>query len=196
MSSAPTVSSQISGTDEELMRRITSGDREALAGLYDRHSRVLYATALRILNDTAEAEDVVHDVFVALWTKCADFDANRGSAISWTTTLTRNRAIDRLRSRKRRGDLLLQSDSSAPGHALASSQPDSRDELWFKEKAVAVRQAVGELPPDQRSALELAFFAGLTQQEIAAKLQEPLGTVKARIRRGLLKLRDQLAHCL
>lgn len=194
--SIPAAESPPGDGDAALLHRVASGDRDALAALYDRQARVLYATALRILNDAAEAEDIVHDVFVALWTKACEFDASRGSAIAWTLTLTRNRAIDRLRSRKRRGDLLQASEWSAPQPGLAAAAMDSAENLWHQEKAVVVRRAVGGLPADQRSALELAFFGGLTQQEIAARLQEPLGTIKARIRRGLLKLRDEVAHCL
>lgn len=182
--------------DAALVRQIATGDRSAFAQLYDRYSRPLYATAFRILSDASEAEDIVHDVFVALWSKAKDFDSNRGTAFSWAITLTRNRAIDRVRSRKRRIELLDQSAPSDLSYATGTDQTDLGDELWYKEKAAAVRVAVGELAADQRSALELAFFSGLTQQEIAAKLQEPLGTVKARIRRGLLKLRDRLAHRL
>lgn len=196
MSSSTVQPAPSSDADEALIGRVVFGDRAALAALYDRHARLLYATAVRILGDAAEAEDIVHDVFVSLWTKSAEFDPGRGSAIAWTLTLTRNRSIDRLRTRKRRGDLLQGSDETATAPQRATAPSDSADELWSKEKAQAVRQAVQELPPDQKSALELAFFSGLTQQEIAARLQAPLGTVKARIRRGLLKLRERVAHCL
>lgn len=182
--------------DAGLVQKMAQGDREAFAQLYDRYSRPLYATAFRILSDATEAEDIVHDVFISLWTKAADFDLNRGTVFSWAITLTRNRAIDRVRSRKRRLELLDQSAPSDLSYATGADQIDLGDDLWYKEKAAAVRTAVGELAADQRSALELAFFSGLTQQEIAAKLHEPLGTVKARIRRGLLKLRDQLANRL
>lgn len=199
MSSAPSepksaLNEAQAAADAALVRKIAGGDREAFAQLYDRYSRPLYATAYRILSDATEAEDIVHDVFVALWTKAAEFDFNRGTAFSWAITFTRNRAIDRVRSRKRRQELLEQSAPSDLSFATGADQTDLGDELWYKEKATAVRSAIGELAADQRSALELAFFGGLTQQEIAAKLHEPLGTVKARIRRGLLKLRDRLAR--
>lgn len=201
MSSAPTEPKSAlheaqTAADAALVRQIAGGDREAFAQLYDRYSRPLYATAFRILSDATEAEDIVHDVFISLWTKAGDFDSNRGTVFSWAITLTRNRAIDRVRSRKRRLELLDQSVPSDLNYATGADQTDLGNELWYKEKAAAVRAAVGELAADQRSALELAFFGGFTQQEIAAKLQEPLGTVKARIRRGLLKLRDRLAHRL
>lgn len=180
--------------DLRLLALVAQGDREAFAQLYDRFSRPLYATALRIVSDSREAEDVVHDVFITVWDKAAEFQESKGSPFSWAVALTRNRSIDRIRQRRRRQELLAESapmdlgydESNGGGH-------DSAHDLSFREKATAVRQAVASLPEEQQKALELAFFGGLTQQEIAARLQQPLGTVKARIRRGLLKLRDALA---
>lgn len=178
--------------DGQLLQRVARRDRHALAELYDRFSGPLYGAALQIVRDPAEAQDVVHDTFVALWQKAATFETTRGSAFSWAVTLTRNRAIDRVRMRRRRAELLEASvpadlgyDEAGPGHG--------GDAASVGEEARAVRAAVAELPADQRRALELAFFGGLTQEEIARKLSAPLGTVKARIRRGLLKLRDSLA---
>lgn len=178
--------------DGQLLQRVARRDRRALAELYDRFSGPLYGAALQIVRDPAEAQDVVHDTFVALWEKAATFETTRGSAFSWAVTLTRNRAIDRVRMRRRRAELLEASvpadlgyDEAGPGH--------SGDAAAVGEEARAVRAAVAELPVEQRRALELAFFGGLTQEEIARKLSAPLGTVKARIRRGLLKLRDSLA---
>jgi RNA polymerase sigma-70 factor (ECF subfamily) len=179
-------------TDAELMRRMGRSDREAFAQLYDRFSRPLFATALRILHNSAEAEDIVQDVFLALWEKAAAYEPGRGSAFAWAVTLTRNRAIDRVRMRKRRSELLAETTAEDAGMQPSEPGPDSADGLVLKEQAGAVRAAVAALPVDQQRAVELAFFSGLTQQEIAEKLREPLGTVKARIRRGLLKLRDTL----
>ncbi len=178
--------------DTRLMRQVAAGDRQALAELYDRFSGPLYATAVRILRDSAEAQDVVHDAFITLWEKAAAFERERGSAFSWAVTLVRNRAIDRIRRRRRRAELLAESapadlgydeDSPAAGGETAALGDDAR----------VVRAAVAQLPVEQQQALELAFFGGLTQEQIAEKLSQPLGTVKARIRRGLLKLRDTLA---
>jgi RNA polymerase sigma-70 factor (ECF subfamily) len=183
--------------DAALLREISQGDRDALARLYDRFSRPLYAVALRILHDATEAEDVVHDVFISIWQKASTFEAARCSALGWAIALTRNRSIDRIRTRRRRGELLEASAPTDLGYdENASDASSSANELSLKEKATTVRRAVTELSADQRHALELAFFSGLTQQEIAARLHEPLGTVKARIRRGLLKLRDLLADRL
>lgn len=177
-------------TDINLLQGMARGDRAAFTELYDRFSRPLYVTALRILNDAREAEDVLQDVFLTLWGKSAAFSAERGSAFAWAVTLARNRAIDRVRMRRRRGELLEQ---SAADLADGASSADCADALVFKEKAQQVRAALAALPSEQKQAVELAFFSGLTQQQIAEQLRQPLGTVKARIRRGLLKLRDVLS---
>lgn len=176
--------------DAALMRRIASSDRTAFGTLYDRLSRPLYAMARRILNDTREAEDVVQEVFLALWEKAADFESTRGTVFAWAVTLTRNRAIDRIRKHQRRNELLRDAALSDLGYDEAVPADVSTD----SESSTAVRAAITRLPEEQQHALELAFFSGLTQQEIADRLQEPLGTVKTRIRRGLLKLRDTLAR--
>lgn len=186
---------RLANVNAALIRRMAGGDKDALAELYDNLSKPLYATARHILNDAAEAQDVVHDVFLCLWENAKSFDSGRGAAFSWAVTLTRNRSIDRLRTRANRARLLGNSipddlGYTDPGDAGGSSRAELGD------RAVAVRTAMAELPPDQQRALELAFFSGLTQKEIAAKLSEPIGTVKARIRRGLIKLRDTLANRL
>jgi RNA polymerase sigma-70 factor (ECF subfamily) len=179
--------------DALLLTQIAAGDRDAFALLYDRFSAPLYSTALQVLRDTTEAQDVVHDAFVTLWEKAATFETTRGSAFSWAVTLVRNRAIDRVRMRRRRAELLAESVPEDLGYASEGSSLDASDAAILGENARLVRAAVAALPPDQQRALELAFFSGLTQEEISRQLREPLGTVKARIRRGLLKLRDLLA---
>ncbi len=189
-------SEQRNRDDARLLRRMAQGDKAALAELYDRFSRPLYATALRIVSDPAEAQDLVHDAFIALWEKAAIFETERGTAFSWAVTLVRNRAIDRVRSRRRRSELLAASVPSDLGYHEDTAGPASDDTAALGDEARAIRAAVASLPLEQKHALELAFFSGLTQQEIAAKLSEPLGTVKARIRRGLLKLRDTVARRL
>jgi RNA polymerase sigma-70 factor (ECF subfamily) len=182
--------------DARLFGRMANGDRDALAELYDRFSRPLYATALRILNDPSEAQDVVHDVFISLWEKSARFAAERGSAFSWAVTLTRNRSIDRLRSRQRRASLLERSLPGDLGYDETGAGGGAAEQAAQGDQAAAVRTAVAALPTEQKTAVEMAFFSGLTQQEIAQRLNQPLGTVKARIRRGLLKLRDSLSRRL
>lgn len=176
----------------ELVSAIGRGDRAALAALYDEVAGPLYSLACRILVDATEAEDLVQDIFLQLWHNAASYQADRGTVFSWLVTLARNRAIDRLRMRRRRGELLTEAapDLKPAGDADAF---DSGSALWVKEKAGAVRAALAALPADQQQAIELAFFSGLTHPQIAERLNEPLGTIKARIRRGLLQLREQLS---
>ncbi len=181
--------------DAQLLRRAGEGDQSALAELYDRWVRPLHALACNILRDPVESEDILHDAFVTLWQKAADFDGSRGHAFAWAATLVRNRAIDRLRSRARRSELLNQAAPADLGYDEINNSGhghDSAGHLWLKEKASAVRRALATLPNDQSDALHLAYFGGLTQHEIAEKLAQPPGTVKARIRRSLLKFRDVL----
>ena len=179
--------------DAELLRRVAAGDRTAFGEFYDRFSRPLYSTALRIVQDPTEAQDVIHDAFVVVWEKAATFETQRGSAFSWVVTLVRNRAIDRVRSRRRRSELLAASVPSDLGYHEELHARPADDQAAIGDEARAVRAALASLSAEQQKAVELAFFGGFTQEEIARQLNEPLGTVKARIRRGLLKLRDALA---
>jgi len=172
----------------ELLRRIAAQDREALAQLYDEIVGVLFATAIRILGDPLEAEEVVQDVFVQIWNKAGTFDLALGAPFHWALGITRNRCIDRLRARKRRA--LLFSDIGEMWDSTAS-EPAVEGALSVDELA-AVRSAVASLPQEQRQAIEMAFFGGMTHPEIAEALREPLGTIKARIRRGMLRLRERL----
>ncbi len=174
-----------------LLAAMARGERNALAGLYDQLAGPLYSLAFRMLGDNGEAQDLVQDIFLQVWRSAATYESGRGSVFSWMATLTRNRAIDRIRMRKRRGELLGNAAPELQPSALGGEE-DSAGSLWLREKSAAVRSALAELAPDQRQAIELAYFSGLTQQEIAAKLSEPLGTIKARIRRGLLRLKDRL----
>jgi RNA polymerase sigma-70 factor, ECF subfamily len=174
-----------------LAGRLAEGDKDALARLYDLLARPLYSLSLRITGDAAEAQDVVQDVFLQLWNKAADYQPARGSYFSWAATLTRNRSLDRVRMRKRRGEIIH--ESAADIAPAGDDDLSANDVVWLREKAAAVRLALRELPPEQRQAIELAFFGGYTQQQIAEQLGDPLGTVKARIRRGLLRLREALS---
>jgi RNA polymerase sigma-70 factor (ECF subfamily) len=174
-----------------LLSAIAQGDKRALGQLYDALAKPLYSLAYRVLNDGTEAQDIVHDVFVQIWHKAATYDVSRGTVFGWAATLTRNRAIDRVRTRKRRAELLTEFAPDLPAGSPESDQ-DSAASLWVQQKATTVRAALRQLAPDQQKAIELAFFGGCTQQEIAEKLNAPLGTIKARIRRGLFKLREIL----
>lgn len=187
----PEASGDSAAEHRVLAAALARGDKAALGRLYDLLAKPLYSLALRVTNDPAEAQDVVQDVFLQLWNKASDYEPARGSYFSWAATLTRNRALDRVRMRARRTEIV---HASAPDILPADNADlDSGDSLWLREKATAVRSALGSLPAEQKGAIELAFFSGLTQQEIAQRLGEPLGTVKARIRRGLLRLRESLS---
>jgi RNA polymerase sigma-70 factor (ECF subfamily) len=179
------------GVQRELLAAIGRGEKQALAGLYDQLAGPLYSLAYRMLGDVGEAQDLVQDIFLQVWRTATTYEPGRGSVFTWMATLTRNRAIDRIRMRKRRNELLGNAAPELQPSALGGEE-DSAGSLWLHEKSTAVRAALAELAPDQRQAIELAYFSGLTQQEIAAKLSEPLGTIKARIRRGLLRLKDRL----
>ena len=174
----------------ELLRRIAAQDQQALADFYDQMAGVLFSTAVRILGDAHEAEEVIQDVFVQIWNKAATFDAALGAPFHWTLSITRNRCIDRLRKRQRRTCLL---DDLAEAAAIdpVPCAPPAQNVLSADEIA-AVRSAVEGLPSEQRQAIAMAFFGGMTHMEIAKALNEPLGTTKARIRRGMLKLREDL----
>ena len=178
--------------DSELLRRTALGDDASLRELHNRYSGVLLATAFRVLNNFKDAEEVVQEAFVQIWEKASVYDVRRGKPLTWAMTLTRNKAIDRLRRVQRRHRLQdeLEQEAEISNRMV---EYDSSDEATLRETQAIVRTAVVQLSPDQRRAIELAFFSGLTQHEIAAKLEEPLGTIKARIRRGMLKLRQIIA---
>ncbi len=159
---------------------VKSGDQGAMAELYDRYSSVVYAVALRVLGDTMAAEDVLQEVFLQLWRNPSAFDAARGSLGAWLAVIARNRAIDALRKRKPETDI---------EDVVVSVAPDLASEADRSRAAEKVRGVLGAMPPAQRSALEMAYFQGLSHSEIADKTGEPLGTIKTRIRAGLTMLR-------
>jgi RNA polymerase sigma-70 factor (ECF subfamily) len=175
--------------DHAALERMARGDHDALAELYDRHARLVYSLALRIVRDQADAEDVAQEVFSQAWRQAARYESKRGNVIAWLLNLTRSRAIDRLRGRR--------SQREAAGDSLALELPDLAqpidERLSLSGRATQIRAAVEELSVLQRLAIELAFYEGLTHAEIAERLELPLGTVKTRIRQGLLKLKDRLA---
>jgi RNA polymerase sigma-70 factor (ECF subfamily) len=174
-----------------LLRRVAQGDRRGFEELYDRFSKVLFSTAYRVLNNQEAAEDVLQDVFIQIWEKAPLYEPSRGKPMTWAITLTRNKSIDRLRSTVRRTRL----GEDLEREALSQDQFDDRssfDALAAEDRDKLVREAIHKLSEEQREAIELAFFSSLTQLEISERLDVPLGTIKARTRRGLLKLRDLL----
>jgi RNA polymerase sigma-70 factor (ECF subfamily) len=176
--------------DRALMARVEARDTDALAELYDRHSARLLGLARRILGESGEGEEVLQEVFLFAWRAASSYDPSRGNVLTWLLIATRSRAIDRVRSRKSASRPELRSlEDIGEGPA---AKDDVEGASAGREWETICRGAVGELPEDQRRALELAYFEGLTQQEIADRTGTPLGTVKTRVRLGLMKLRERL----
>lgn len=179
--------------DRDLLRAVAARDSYALGRLFDRYGSAVLALCLRILRNRQDAEEILVDVFWELWERPERFDASRGNLITYLVTLARSRAIDRLRSRKRAREQPIVGDD-----AWAEPAAAPRAAAWPLENALLVeqrdhiRRALAVLQPDQRRAIELAFYSGLSHSEIASELAQPLGTVKSRIRSGLIQLRDSL----
>jgi RNA polymerase sigma-70 factor, ECF subfamily len=178
--------------DIDAIRRAATGDADALAALYDRHSRVIYSLAFRIMGDASDAEEVVQDVFAQVWRQAARYDTSRGAVIAWMLMMTRSRAIDRIRSR--RGLPPVAPDSWKGLTEMVDPAEGPELTTLTADQVGRVRDALNALPLTQRLAIQLAFYEGLTHVEIAERLGEPLGTVKTRIRLGLLKLRDAVTE--
>jgi RNA polymerase sigma-70 factor (ECF subfamily) len=174
--------------DQLALAGLVKGDETALAGLYDRHATGVYSLALRILQDVGDAEDIVQEVFTQAWRQASRYDPRRGAVAAWLLTMARTRAIDRLRARRIRTQDVIDDAVADVSDPLAL--PDAV--LVSGEQVTRVRAALSQLPILQRAALELAYYEGLTHAEIAERLEEPLGTVKTRIRSAMIKLRDAL----
>ncbi len=185
----PTANPDVS-PDATLAQRLLQKDVSAFEQLYDRHSRAVYGLVLRILQQAGTAEEVAQDVFLQLWRNAARYDASRGPFVPWLLTLARNRALDTLRlksERQRRRE-----DQAEELPPVVAAPPEIESKLDEKRRAERVRTLMSFLNPQQRKAIELAYFEGLSHSEIAATLKEPLGTVKSWIRNGLLRLREGL----
>lgn len=185
--------------DGALVERMSAGDERALGDLYDRHGSTVYALAVAIVRERADADEVVADAFGQAWRTATQFDPGRGSVGAWLATITRTRALDLLRARGRRARALeraARDDDQGLAAPLgqAPARPDRGAERH--EARRLVQRSLAELPEPQRRVIELAYFGGFTQAEIAAELHEPLGTVKTRMRAGMEKLRGSLASLL
>ena len=175
--------------DATLVQRFLQRDVSAFEELYDRHSRVVYALVLRILQQASTAEEVVQDIFLQLWRNAAQYDGSRGPFVPWLLTLSRNRALDQLRLKSERQRRREDQTEELPP---VTTVPDFEGSLDEQRRAMRVRELMASLNPQQKRAIELAYFEGLSHSEIANALKEPLGTVKSWIRNGLLRLRDGL----
>ena len=175
-----------------MVRTLADGNADALGALWDRHARYLYSLAYRILRDPGWAEEVVQDVFVRLWKNPLKYDPSRGELRSWLLTITHHAAVDGLRGR--RGTATARETGPERLDFMVHRDEDPSDSAWSSIRAESVRDAVSELPPEQREVMELIYFSGLTQREISERTHQPLGTVKSRLRLGMQKLRRSLAE--
>jgi RNA polymerase sigma-70 factor (ECF subfamily) len=178
--------------DEELMQRLVYRDLRAFRALFDRYGNLVYSAALRVVRDAQIAEDMVQEIFLRIWRKPDSYVAQRGRFVTWLTSVTRNRAVDEIRSRGRR----FRYETASPEEQERElPAPDTNDPALTAELADQRRlivAALAQIPQEQRQIIELAYFGGFTQQEIAQRLSQPLGTVKTRIRLGMQKLRVAL----
>ncbi len=182
-------------SDADLIGRAAAGDARALEVLYDRYSRVVFSFALRMVGDRQLAEELLQEVFFRAWQQGGAFNSSRGTFVTWLLSITHNMAIDEVRKRQRRPQ---KADSEDPETVLAGvadtgAGADVEDEVWLGALRETIVGALNQLPAPQREAIELAYYQGLTQREIAELLGEPLGTIKTRMRLGIQKLREALA---
>ena len=175
----------------ELIKRIASGDESALGEFYDRFAVTLYSVAMKIMKEARDAEDSLQEGLIYIWRKAGSYDPRLSSPYSWAVMIVRNKCIDRLRSRLRVERIAERATAEFAHRGDVDDFSAAAPEL--REQRIAVRSTLSQLSVEQRQALELAFFSGLTHEEIANHLEAPLGTIKARIRRGLLRMRELLA---
>jgi RNA polymerase sigma-70 factor (ECF subfamily) len=177
-----------SGEQVNLIQRIACGDQHALSSLYDTTNRLMYGLVLRILKDTGAAEEVMLDVYTQVWRQAAQYNDRRGTPMAWLTTIARSRAIDRLRA----GHAQYLRDEPLDLTTQTATTENLEEALAMRETQRTVRTALGQISPEQREVIELAYYSGLSHSEIAAQLAQPLGTVKTRIRLGMMRLRELL----
>jgi RNA polymerase sigma-70 factor (ECF subfamily) len=177
--------------DVALIRRVCEADEAALGALYDRWNRSVFSLVLQVLKDPDEAEDIVEETFWQAWRKAPSYEPSRGAVSTWLLTIARRKALDRLRSRARQREESL--DQNTGFVSLTSSEPDPSQLAEGAERRAGLVAALNELPVEQRRVLELGYFSGMSQSEIAEAIGEPLGTVKTRMRLAMQKLREPLA---
>lgn len=195
----PTHPAGVQTPDSALVAQAAGGDERALGDLYDRYGGMSFSLACAIVGEHADAEEVVADAFAQVWRSASGFDTARGSVAAWLATIVRTRALDLVRSRKRRARVLEEAavvTDEGESLVLAPSVESTDRSAELTETSVIVRKSLAELPLPQRRVIELAYFGGLSQSEIAAQLSEPLGTVKTRMRAGMDKLRQALRPLL
>ncbi len=176
--------------DERLLiEKVQAGDFEAVETLYQRYSRQAYGLALKILNSPEAAEDAIQDAFLRFWKQPASYDPERGKFVTWLLSVVHNLCIDQLRRKRHNSISLDQEETQERINYLADESVTIEEEVWLGMQRVTVQGALSSLPDEQRLAIDLAFFKGLTHQEIAQQTGLPLGTVKSRIRQGLMKLK-------
>jgi len=178
--------------DPTLLARVVKGDQQAFSQLYDHSSTLLFTLAVRILGNHEEASDLLQDVYLEVWRKVSRYDVGRGTPIAWLITLTKSRAIDRLRARAARGYRATNSLEAGTASLVADPGPNSLETQADQELRLVVGAAMVGLPQAQQQAIELAYYEGLSHAEIAERLNQPLGTVKTRIKLGMSKLREGL----
>lgn len=177
--------------EAQLVEAIARGDQQALSQLYDTYTRLLYSLIIKIVKNQEVAEDILQEVFVQVWDKASKFDGNKGTVYTWLTTMSRNKSIDHLRSKTHKNSSKNVSDPEEYVFPLMESvEATPLDATIQNDQRNRINQALGQIPAEQKEIIEIAYFQGYTQSEIAAELDLPLGTVKTRMRQGMIKLKE------
>lgn len=177
-----------------LLLKVSQRDQRAFENLYDLYGKLLYSLILSIVKKQGDAEDVLQETFLQVWEKAPTFNAAKGNVYGWMVTLARHRAIDRIRSKSFRNQMQTESEPDTESIKKALSEQSPLDALMMQERAALVKNALGQIPAEQREVIEIAYFGGYSQSEIAEKLNIPLGTVKTRVRQGMKKLHTLLTE--
>ena len=192
--SSPSENLFVTFSDAKLLAASAAGQAQAMAELYDRYHAQLFGLALKILQNRSLAEDVIQDVFMTIWKKAGQYQNARGNALAWMMVLCRNRCIDVLRARSRARQRSYEIEAEALQELPDQSTANPLDNVAFSDQKILIGKALEGLPPEQRSLIEMSYFQGFSQRELAEQLELPLGTVKTRMRSGMQKLRNTLAE--